>query len=503
MSSELSLDKEKYVLNLDAALNFPEILDITQEAPICKTLIIPISSYNSKLRVWEDEDSDRGTNAIELSKYLVNITNHSKIFREGDEFYYEFKYSSGESIILDPRNHDGDSQSTSVHAIAHAKHWKAVIITSKSTMVTDAQMKGVEAYFLSPNIYTGFRRIELNTNQSLWWDKHRDITASDWENNFSDEPLLPNEFVEFVYDGVKPSNYSNIGMFNPWTGCLEHLQYFKKAPKGIYPRNARQAMAFEAAYADVDRRLTAVFFYGAAGCGKTFISLGAALAQTDLRAVVAPEKVYQGEMTKARRKKRQYAEMAAMAAAENQDDEDRNLRAVYSQIWCCPPDRMMGDKMAAVPGDRWMKLRDNLDGYCQNIQAFLEAQKNKKKGGEIMNPRDIEARAESIMRQIHFTSAGQINGNSFSKTFFLVDEAEFMKESQLKMAIERIATESRIFICGDPTQIRNPYGWYGNPLAKAIRRFAGDPEVAILKFDGSLTQRDGAGIVYRCYGGNI
>lgn len=500
MSKDLYLDKENYVLNLDGALNFPEILDINQ-SPICKQLIIPISSYNQKLRVWEDEDSDRGANAIELSKYLVNITNHSVIRKEENGFYYEYEYASGEKIILDPRNHDGDSQSSSVHAIACARHWKAVIITSKTTMITDAQMQNIEAYFLSPNIYTGYRRIEISPDNSTMWEKHRDITESDWLNYFSDEPLSPNEFVEFVYDGVKPSNYSNIGMFNPWTGCLEHLQYFKKAPKGIYPRNARQAMAFEAAYADVDRRLTAVFFYGAAGCGKTFISLSAALAQTNLRAA-APESVYQGEMTKARRKKRQYAEMATMAA-EEQTEEERNTRAVYNQIWCCPPDRMMGDKMAAVPGDRWMKLRDNLDGYCQNIQAFLEAQKNKKKGGELMNSHDIEARAESIMRQIHFTSPGQINGNSFSKTFFLLDEAEFMKESQLKMAIERIATESRIFICGDPTQIRNPYGWYGNPLAKAIRRFAGDPEVAILKFDGSLTQRDGAGIVYRCYGGNI
>ena len=502
MTDGLFLDGKAYVLNLDAALNFPEILDISQNAPICNCLIVPIDVYDRKLRIWEDEDNDRAFVAIELAKFLMNITDRSEIKGEEGKLYFEYSYEDGKKIILDPRNHDGDSPSSSTHTIACAKHWNAAIITSKPTLVTDAKTKGVDAYFLSPNIYTGYRKVEISAADSLRWEKRNSITAADWENNFSQDPLMANEFVEFVYrDGAKPSNYSNVGMFNPQTNELEHLKYFNcsRVPKNIYPRNARQAMAFEAAYADLDRKLTCVIFYGAAGCGKTFISLGAAIAQTDIRASFTNreklEQVYQGNYTK-RRKKQKYAESGG---EERDEAEERSDRAIYSQIWCCPPDRMMGDKLGAVPGNRWEKLRDNLDGYCQNIQAFLAAQRNKKKGGEEMSSRDIEIKAEGLMRSIHFTSAGQLNGDSFSDVIFLLDEAEFMKESQIRTAIERIAERARIIICGDPTQIRNPYGWYGNSLARVIRRLAGDQEVAILKFEGDLSQRDGAGIIHRNY----
>ena len=74
MTDGLFLDGKAYVLNLDAALNFPEILDISQNAPICNCLIVPIDVYDRKLRIWEDEDNDRAFVAIELAKFLMNIT---------------------------------------------------------------------------------------------------------------------------------------------------------------------------------------------------------------------------------------------------------------------------------------------------------------------------------------------------------------------------------------------------------------------------------------------
>ena len=314
-------------------------------------------------------------------------------------------------------------------------------------------------------------------------------------------------------------------MFNPTTEKLEHLKYFNcgRVPHNVTPKNARQAMAFEAAFAGPERDLPCVIFYGAAGCGKTFISLAAAISQTDLRHnsgnLDRIEQTYQGNLTKKRSKKqRAKEEVYAQAQLEYEaevsaEDEARNTSKeltkarrqlsdatpIYDQIWCCPPDRMMGDKIGAVPGDRWAKLRDYLDGFSQNIQALLKTIKDKKKNGEEMTGRDIQLRAESIMRSINFTSPGQLNGDSFTDTFFLLDEAEFMKEAQIRTAIERIAEGSKIIISGDPRQTRNPYGWYGNPLARVIRRLEGDKEVAILRFEGEQTQRKGAGIIYRNY----
>jgi predicted ribonuclease YlaK len=499
MISGLYLPGNTYVLNLDAALNFPEMLDIDKSAPICQRLIVPINVYNQKLSQWEDEDSDRGASAIELSKYLVKITERANVIYEDNKFYFEYTYEKGQKLILDPRNHDGNSNSSSTHTIACAQKWKAAIITSKSAMVTGARMRGIEAYFLKPSIYTGYRIVEMPMEYISGWERHG-LRYSDWADYFNEEPLRPNEFVEFVYEQPeRPRKYKNIGMFNPRTQTLEHLQFIddKCRPKSVYPRNARQAMAFEAAYAPADR-ITVAVFYGNAGSGKTFISLGAAFAQTDLYLPRLSEMEYQGQNSKRRQKQRKAQQEIdeGYSAAESIE----TIIKPYHEIWCCPPDRMMGDKLGAVPGDRWQKLRDNLDGYSQNIKAFLEAQHNRKAGGEDMTYRDIEMQAESIMRSIHFTSAGQVNGNSFSNTVFLIDEAEFMKEAQIRTFIERIADNSKIFICGDPTQIQNPYGWYGNPLAKAIRRLAGDEQVAILKFDrDDEIQRPGAKIASRCW----
>ena len=528
MTDSMFLNGGNYVLNLDAAINFPEILDIEKNAPICDCLIIPIGVYNSRLRVWEDEDSDRGFVAIELACYLMNITNKSALKGTGENCYFEYTYKGGNRIILDPQNRDGNSQSSGEHTIGCAKFWDATIITSKSSLIIDAKSRGVKAYFLSPEIYSGFRQVIMPTDLlSLWQKKSDAISASDWASCFNDQaPLVPNEFVEFVYpEGESTGNYENIGMFNPTTEKLEHLKYFNcgRVPHNVTPKNARQAMAFEAAFAGPERDLPCVIFYGAAGCGKTFISLTAAISQTDLRHnsgnLDRIEQTYQGNLTKKRSKKqRAKEEVYAQAQLEYEaeisaEDEARNTSKeltkerrrlsdatpIYDQIWCCPPDRMMGDKIGAVPGDRWAKLRDYLDGFSQNIQALLKTIKDKKKNGEEMTGRDIQLRAESIMRSINFTSPGQLNGDSFTDTFFLLDEAEFMKEAQIRTAIERIAEGSKIIISGDPRQTRNPYGWYGNPLARVIRRLEGDKEVAILRFEGEQTQRKGAGIIYRNY----
>lgn len=475
-------DDNTYILNLDAALNFPEILDIDHSTPICKKLIIPIALYNQKLRVWETDDDDRGAIAIELSQYLIKITDNSTVVGVGEEFFFEFTYpDSGAKIILDPRNHDGSSSSNTVHTIACAKVWDATIITSQPSMITDAKLARAKAYFLSPSIYTGYRVVDLPLEYEQLWIKSTSVDISDWEC-FANSPLLPNEFVEFRFPTEAVKDFKNVGMYNPESGTLDHLKYFNssRVPMNIEPKNARQAMAFEATYAPIERGLTACIFYGAAGCGKTFIPLVGAIAQSgiDYTAYVPEEK------------KNQKYPASSMRRREN---------AIYDQIWACPPDRMMGDKLGAVPGDRWAKLRDNLDGYYHNIQAFLTAQRNKKEGGEQMTSFDIVRQAESIMKNINITSAGQLNGDSFTNTVFLLDEAEFFKEYQIRTATERINTGSRIFICGDPTQIRNAYGWYGNPLARFIRRVAGDKNVVILKFDGDLTQRDGAKIIYRSY----
>lgn len=504
MSNKIYFDGP-IVMNLDVGINSPELIDVQTTPPIAQTLIIPIDIYNQRLSQWEDEDNDRGAAAIELSRYLMFITEHSAREMKGDKVIHKFTYPSGETILLAPSIREIGGSSSQM-TIKLAKEYSADIITSKASMITDARTQGISAHLLKPDIYTGYRIVTLPSELHSAWAKRGYFTDTEWSECFCDEePLLPNEFVEFIFEAERPRNYNNVGMFNPLSRRLEHLQFFnsKLCPPGIYPRNALQAMAFEAAYAPPERIAVAVL-YGNAGSGKTFISLGAAIAQTELnlRKSAPDERTYQGQYTKRRRKNRNSIAYQTESIAEEELITDSYAPSKpYYEIWCCPPDRMMGDKLGAVPGDRWQKLKDNLDGYSHNIQAFLMAQHSRKRGGEEFNHRDIQMRAEAYLKAINITSAGQVNGDSFSNTYLLIDEAEFMKESQLRTFVERVADGSKIMICGDPTQIRNPYGWYGNPLAKSVRRLAGDPQVAILKFDRDEDiQRPGARIASRCWG---
>ena len=492
------------VMSLDVAINSPEIIDVQKMPSIAKTLIIPTSVYSQRLSQWEDEDTDRGASAIELSSYLDYITYHSAIEKVSDDgitFRYTYP-DSGDTLLLVPSKREAGNSSSQT-TIKLAKDYDADIITSKASMITDARTQGINAHLLKPDIYSGYRNVFLPESlHGIWTTTKHCFTAAEWCKYFDEEPLRPNEFIEFSFappERPRYHNYNNIGWFNPRTGCLEHLQYFNSrlCPPGIRPRNALQAMAFEAAYAPPER-LAVVVFYGNAGSGKTYISLGSAVAQTNFPSKkISSERVYQGQNTK--RRKKQHGNNAEMN--EDAFGDSCGIQKPYNEIWCCPPDRMMGENLGAVPGDRFQKQKDKLDGYVHNLQVFLAAQHCRKTGGEEMNFRDIHAKAESYCSRINITSPGQINGDSFSNTVLLIDEAEFMKEAQIRTFIERIADGSKIFICGDPTQIRNPYGWYGNPLAKAVRRLAGDPQVAILRFDRDEDiQRPGARIANRCWG---
>ena len=172
----------------------------------------------------------------------------------------------------------------------------------------------------------------------------------------------------------------------------------------------------------------------------------------------------------------------------------------YQSIMLCPPDRMLGDKMAAVPGDERAKLASKLNPYLDNIRAYLRIRGDKMEGGIIPSERDLSHRAQSIMNQIEICPPGEINGRSFWNTFFICDEAQFNSLSQIKAYIERCDSGTKLALCGDPSQIRNPFGWHGNPLARAVRYLGSDANVAVIRFDGENDiKRPGAQIIARSW----
>ncbi|MBQ4230345.1 MAG: PhoH family protein, partial [Salinivirgaceae bacterium] len=312
------------------------------------------------------------------------------------------------------------------------------------------------------------------------------------------EPLRPHEFVLFG----KTNAFGHIGRYDAYKETIVPLTYYKEL-QGITPIGELQAMAFEALMAPANE-ISVVILYGNAGAGKTFAAVSAALAQSGIARAKFTEvpgadtgKTSRSNGRKGRKTQSSYGSDGQTESIMHlNNDED----FPYQTIMICPPDRMLGDKMAAVPGDERAKLAGKLNAYLDNIRAYLRIRGDKKEGGLLPTERELSARASAIMNQIEICPPGEINGRSFWNTFFICDEAQFNSLSQIKAYIERCDSGTKLALCGDPSQISNPFGWHGNPLARAVRYLGNDASVAVIRFDGeNEIKRPGAQIIARSW----
>lgn len=490
-----------YAVDLNAALNFPEFFDPEADLPERHLIISRI--YQKSLHKMRDEESDRGISANELAILLYNlIKNGEKTQNDGAE-----EYSLGKlHVIFDYQDHPYEGKAIAgehiKETISLAEYWRKqkgvnhiVILTNDPMMLVSAQDRPhLEINMFSPTPYIGYRRIN-DEDAIAYWRKNKKMPLYKFQELLPDaEPLRPHEFVMFG----KTNTFNHIGRYDANKGTIVPLSYYRQL-QGVSPIGELQAMAFEALMAPADE-ISVVILYGNAGAGKTFAAISAALSQTGLAnakfANIPSEPPHNNRNgKKARRGQRQDNEPEVYMKPIEVDDD-----YPYQSIMLCPPDRMLGDKMAAVPGDERAKLASKLNPYLDNIRAYLRIRGDKMEGGIIPSERDLSHRAQSIMNQIEICPPGEINGRSFWNTFFICDEAQFNSLSQIKAYIERCDSGTKLALCGDPSQIRNPFGWHGNPLARAVRYLGSDANVAVIRFDGENDiKRPGAQIIARSW----
>ena len=488
-----------YAVDLNAALNFPEFFDPDADLPERHLIISRI--YQKSLHKMRDEGSDRGISANELSFLLYNlIRNGKKTQNDGAE-----EYELGNlHVIFDYQDHPYEGKAIAgehiKETIALAEYWrkqkgikKVIILTNDPMMLVSAQDRPhLEINMFSPTPYIGYRRIR--DEEAIYaWQKSKKMPLYKFQELLPDaEPLRPHEFVLFG----KTNTFNHIGRYDATKECIVPLSYYRQL-QGISPIGELQAMAFEALMAPADE-ISVVILYGNAGSGKTFAAISAALAQTGLANTkftnIPAEELPRSNGKRNRKNQPRNDDNAVFAKQVNGDDYP------YQGIMICPPDRMLGDKMAAVPGDERAKLASKLYAYMDNIRAYLRLKRDKMEGGILPTERDLSFRAQSIMNQIEICPPGEINGRSFWNTFFICDEAQFNSLSQIKAYIERCDSGTKLALCGDPSQISNPFGWHGNPLARAVRYLGNDPHVAVIRFDGeNEIKRPGAQIIARSW----
>lgn len=212
-----------------------------------------------------------------------------------------------------------------------------------------------------------------------------------------DIPFKPNEYAILTC----AEHSSAVCRYNAHSQQLAPLVKFPSL-WGIKPRNVEQKCAIDALLRDDIKLVTLL---GPAGTGKTLLALACGL-----------RKVF---------------------------DE-----GVYSKILISRPIVPLGRDIGYLPGTKeekltsWMQpIFDNLELLCASL-----GHENSDTLSWVLDSKKIEMEAVTYIR-----------GRSLPKMYFIIDEAQNLTPHEVKTIISRAGDNTKVILCGDPTQIDNPY----------------------------------------------
>jgi len=115
----------------------------------------------------------------------------------------------------------------------------------------------------------------------------------------------------------------------------------------------------------------------------------------------------------------------------------------YDSILLCRPAVEAGKTIGFLPGDQ----NDKMAPYMRPLYDELDKVYGKGKY------RSAIASEENPGGQIEVAPVGTMRGRTFKNAFVIIDEAQNLKDEELKMVLTRLGAGSKIVITGDPQQI--------------------------------------------------
>lgn len=241
---------------------------------------------------------------------------------------------------------------------------------------------------------------------------------------------LVNEFV-VLRSGASRSALARVIQSEP-SIVIERVPTHVRA-FGVEPKNVRQTVALHQL---LDPDIPAVSIMGMAGTGKTFLSLAAALEQV----------LEQGRYRRV---------------------------SVYRPL--VPLGRQ---ELGYLPGDINEKLAPWMAAVHDNLYALFS-------DAGIDGARD--AIDELIDRgELEMASVTYLRGRSITGEFVIIDEAQNLEMSTLKVILTRMSKDSKVVFCGDLSQVDNPYISPFGGMAALIEKFKGSPIFAHVNLERSV-----------------
>lgn len=184
----------------------------------------------------------------------------------------------------------------------------------------------------------------------------------------------------------------------------------------VTPKNAAQRFALYALLAPVEE-IPLVILTGPAGCGKTFLSLAAGMAQVSI-------------------------EGAASAVRKTKAKNEH-----YDKILITRNNVTSDDDFGYLPGDLDEKMAPLMAPFYDNLESLLRD----KMGA------DTQMAIEDLFEvgTVGVCPLAYMRGRSITHSFLIVDEAQNATRTQIRDIVTRAGKGTKIVICGDPSQIDN------------------------------------------------
>lgn len=201
---------------------------------------------------------------------------------------------------------------------------------------------------------------------------------------------------------------------------------------GVSPRDVRQTFALDLL---MDPTVPCVSLMGMAGTGKTFLALAAGLEQVVEAGAYRRLSVY------------------------------RPLVAVGRQ------------EVGYLPGDLDEKLQPWMAAVHDNLYSLFRGDDHGGGGPWSGGHRELQSAVDALLDrgQLEMAAITYLRGRSITDEYVIVDEAQNLELSTLKVILTRMAAGSKVVFCGDLSQVDNPYiSPYGG-LAALIEKMKGSP----------------------------
>ena len=218
----------------------------------------------------------------------------------------------------------------------------------------------------------------------------------------------------------------------------------------VTPKNAAQKFAAYALMAPVDE-IPLVILNGPAGCGKTFLSLAAGMAQVSMDGIASEKK-----------RTRKTEEYDKVLISRNNVTSDADF--------------------GYLPGDLEDKMAPLMAPFYDNLESLL-----RDKAGE-----NTQMEIEDLFAAgtVSVCPLAYMRGRSITHSFLIVDEAQNATRTQMRDIVTRAGKSTKIVICGDPSQIDNhTLDKWNNGLTFLNEKMKDSPLAASVTFDESDSVR--------------